>query len=150
VTTYLLDSSVWLAVSVSGHVHHSVARGWFGGVQSPDRILFCRSAQLSFLRLLTTSAFQAAHGDPALNNDQAWIVFDALVGDDRVVVEKDEPEGLESYWRQYAGRTSASPKVWMDAYLAAFAAAGGHRLVTLDKDFRQFDGLDLLLLTSDP
>lgn len=31
-------------------------------------------------------------------------------------------------------------------YLAPFAATGGHRIVTTDTAFRQFDGLDLLLL----
>jgi predicted nucleic acid-binding protein len=36
----------------------------------------------------------------------------------------------------------------MDAYLAAFAITGGLRLVTLDKDFRNYEstGVDLLLL----
>jgi hypothetical protein len=34
----------------------------------------------------------------------------------------------------------------MDAYLAAFACAGGFQLVTTDSGFRQFRGLDLLLL----
>jgi predicted nucleic acid-binding protein len=34
----------------------------------------------------------------------------------------------------------------MDAYLAAFAQAGGYKMVTFDKDFRQFNGLDLVLL----
>ena len=37
----------------------------------------------------------------------------------------------------------------MDAYLAAFAIAGGLRLATLDRGFKQFEphGLDLLLLS---
>jgi predicted nucleic acid-binding protein len=35
----------------------------------------------------------------------------------------------------------------MDAYLAAFAIAGGHRLLAFDRDFRQFEGLDLVLLS---
>lgn len=43
-----------------------------------------------------------------------------------------------------------SPKIWMDAYLAAFAIAGGLRMVTLDGDFKAFvpQGLDLVLLRS--
>jgi hypothetical protein len=36
----------------------------------------------------------------------------------------------------------------MDAYLAAFALAGGYRLVTIDAGFTQFAGLDLVLLGS--
>ena len=51
-------------------------------------------------------------------------------------------------WRRLASCETASPKVWMDAYLAAFAIAGGLRLVSLDRDFRSFerDGLDFVLL----
>jgi predicted nucleic acid-binding protein len=45
-----------------------------------------------------------------------------------------------------AGHAKPSPKLWMDAYLAAFALQSGHRLVTTDRDFRQFKGLDLFLL----
>ena len=53
-------------------------------------------------------------------------------------------------WRSLAGLNSASPKVWMDAYLAAFAIAAGLRLTTLDKDFNNYlpNGLDLNLLSS--
>ena len=43
---------------------------------------------------------------------------------------------------------SASPKVWMDAYLAACAITSGLRLVSLDRDFKSYEahGLDLLQL----
>jgi predicted nucleic acid-binding protein len=34
----------------------------------------------------------------------------------------------------------------MDAYLAAFALAGRYSMVTTDAAFRQFRGLDLLIL----
>jgi hypothetical protein len=39
----------------------------------------------------------------------------------------------------------ASPKLWMDSYLAAFAVAGGYRMVTIDGAYGQFRGLDLHL-----
>jgi predicted nucleic acid-binding protein len=45
-----------------------------------------------------------------------------------------------------AVRGTASPKLWMDAYLAAFALAGRYAMVTTDAAFRQFRGLDLLIL----
>lgn len=40
-----------------------------------------------------------------------------------------------------------SPKLWMDAYLAAIAITGGFQLLTTDQGFKQFAGLDLILLT---
>ena len=65
------------------------------------------------------------------------------------VAWRDESPGVFSQWRTLAALDSASPKVWMNAYLAAFAIAGGLRLVTLDRDFNNFvaQGLDLNLLT---
>lgn len=39
-----------------------------------------------------------------------------------------------------------APKGVMDAYLAAFAIAGGYTLVTLDKGFKQFDGVSCVVL----
>ena len=66
---------------------------------------------------------------------------------DARILWANEPRGLEATWRKFAGGSKASPKLWMDAYLAAFALAGGYRLVTTDKAFKQFNGLDLLVLS---
>ena len=58
----------------------------------------------------------------------------------------EEPAGLERQWKKLAVRNTASPKLWMDAYLAAFAIAGRYSMVTTDSAFRQFRELDLLVL----
>ena len=88
----------------------------------------------------------APYGNPPLTNDEAWRAYLALVADERITLRSEEPGGIDGAWRSFALRDSASPKLWMDAYLAAFAVAGGLRLVTTDAGFSQFDGLDLLLL----
>jgi predicted nucleic acid-binding protein len=69
-----------------------------------------------------------------------------LLRDDRVSLRIEEPSGVEPRWRRLALRDQPSPKLWMDAYLAAFALAGGYRMVTTDRAFRQFPELDLLVL----
>lgn len=53
----------------------------------------------------------------------------------------------QSHWKKLAGNSKAAPKLWMDAYLAAFAVAGGYQLVTTDKAFKQFKGLNHLVLS---
>ena len=88
----------------------------------------------------------APYGNPPLTNKEAWAVFEALVADDRIVLRTDEPTGVESRWKDLAVQSTASPKLWMDAYLAAFALAGGCRMVTTDTGFRKFPDLDLMLL----
>jgi toxin-antitoxin system PIN domain toxin len=142
----LCDSNVWLAMALSDHIHHAVARDWLETVDEPASIMFCRATQQSFLRLLTNAAVLGAYGNPPLTNSQAWTAYQALVSDDRIVSMPDEPQGLESRWKDFAVRDTASPKLWMDAYLAAFALTNGCRMVTTDTDFDQFSGLDLLVL----
>ena len=56
----------------------------------------------------------------------------------------EEPEGLEE---ALVNREFPSP-FWTDAYLAALAVAGGHRLVTFDRDFQRFPEISPLLLRS--
>jgi toxin-antitoxin system PIN domain toxin len=141
----LCDSNVWLALTLSEHSHHGVAREWLEQQSEPDSIGFCRTTQQSYLRLLSNSKLLNCYGNEALTNLQAWKAYDALLGDFRIVL-LPEPTGLEAWWTRFALRDSASPKLWMDAYLAAFAKAGGFQLVTLDLAFRQFDALDLFLL----
>jgi uncharacterized protein len=143
---HLCDSNVWLALALSRHIHHPAAREWLDAVGQPARILFCRATQQTFLRLLTNVAVLAPYGNPPLTNAQAWAVYEALLSDDRVELRAGEPAGLAPRWQALAVRDSASPKLWMDAYLAAFAEAGGYRMVTTDAAFQQFSGLDVLLL----
>ena len=56
--------------------------------------------------------------------------------------------GIAGLWHQLANCGTATPKVWMDAYLAAFAIRGALHLVTLDRGFETYEpqGLRLSLL----
>jgi toxin-antitoxin system PIN domain toxin len=142
----LCDSNVWLALALSRHIHHGAARNWLEAVEQPASILLCRATQQGFLRLLTNASVLAAYGNPPLTNREAWEACESLLGDYRVVFQPDEPRDLVSAWREFALRETASPKLWMDSYLAAFAKAGGHRMVTTDKAYRQFAELQVVLL----
>lgn len=65
---------------------------------------------------------------------------------DRRIGFADEPAGLDRHWQELAVRPSPSPEVWMGAYLAAFAVASRCRLVTIDAAFRQFAGLEVVIV----
>ena len=147
--THLCDTSVWLALALSGHVHHAAARSWLASVDAPSSIGFCRTTQQSFLRLLTNPAVLAPYGNQPLTNQAAWQIYEALTADDRITFLAEEPAGIERWWREFAARPTASSKLWMDAYLAAYARAAGLSIVTTDRAFRQFPGLDLVLLGDD-
>jgi uncharacterized protein len=140
----LADSNVWLALALSKHEFHEAARTWFAP-QKPKAVFFCRSTQQSLLRLLTTGAVFAPYGTPPLANKTAWSLYAGFRADKRISWAT-EPRGLESQWKKLAAASKPAPKLWMDAYLAAFALAGGYQLVTTDKAFAQFKGLDSIVL----
>jgi predicted nucleic acid-binding protein len=73
-------------------------------------------------------------------------LYDQLFGDPRVVFA-EEPANLEAHWRDYTQRRSFSPKVWNDAYLAAFAKAAGFEVVSFDKGLAHYKGLKCTILS---
>jgi uncharacterized protein len=94
------------------------------------RVCFCRFTQISLLRLLTTSAVMGA--DEVMTQAQAWEAYDLWKQDDRILF-LDEPPNVEAAFRGLTRQLRPSPKNWADAYLAAFAAVSGMRLVTFDR-----------------
>ena len=121
------DVNVWLALILENHVHRAAALAWWG--RADGVAAFLRITQLSVLRLLTTNA---AMDGQALTMAVAWQAYDRLFEDDRVVFYP-EPSGLEANFRQLSKATLASPKVWADAYLVAFASGHQGQLVTFDR-----------------
>jgi len=145
----LPDINTWLALVVSNHEHHATSLRWLETQQAPASIAFCRATQQGYLRLLCNEKLMKGYGLPTLTNAQALNSYQALLEDDRMTF-LPEPDGLEPVWWDFAARDTASTKLWMDAFLAAFVVVGGHELVTFDAGFRQFAGLKLQLLTSQP
>ena len=143
----LFDTNVWIAAIFTTHPFHKQAQQALHEATSAAPAVLCRSTQQSFLRLTSTPALLKAYGADGLTNRDALVALDALLAL-RQVHERDEPPGVLALWHRLASRETASPKVWMDAYLAAFAIRGGLRLVSLDHDFKSFkaQGLDLVLL----
>lgn len=141
--TFLPDINIWLALTLDLHMHHARATEWLQrpGVQA----IFCRASQQGLFRLLTTGVVMERYGVKPLTNKEAWAMYDAYMADSRISY-CGEPEELQSTWRQFASQGTSSPKLWMDAYLAAFAVAGGYRLITTDTAFRQWKKLDLLVI----
>jgi toxin-antitoxin system PIN domain toxin len=138
---------VWLAALFQQHPFHPPAQQVLAQSTPAQPALWCRSTEQSFLRLASTPALHNVYGVQGMTNRDALAALDALQALPQVAV-RDEPAGAFALWRTLAGLGTASPKVWMDAYLAAFAIAGRLRLVTLDRDFKSYvsHGLDLSLL----
>lgn len=134
----LTDVNVLLALVADRCRQHATVREWWAGLAPAEGPLhICRPVQMGLLRLLCTDAVM---GRDALTLPQAWSVYAQLLRSGRFAFVLDPP-GLDVAWATYCLSFGSSPKVVMDAYLAAFAVVGGYRLVTLDRAFVQFKGL---------
>jgi toxin-antitoxin system PIN domain toxin len=127
-TLNFLDANVWLALLWSRHVHSEKARAWFEAANE-EEFLYCRFTQITVLRLLTTVEIM---GKDARNNSEAWALWDRISGDSRIMFVA-EPDELDKEFRTRSRMNTSSPKVWADAYLLAFAATAGLKLVTFDR-----------------
>ena len=125
---------------MADHIHRRAALDWWDNGEA-DSIAFCRITQLGVLRLLTTPA--AMNGKP-LTMNAAWRAHDRLYQDARVVFLA-EPASLEEPLRRLASGGAASPKLWADAYLTAFASRSGATLVTCDRALASRSDDSLLL-----
>jgi len=120
------DVNVWVVLAIK-HVHQKVALDWWQ--RERGGIAFCRLTQMGLLRLLTTSAVM--DGKP-FTMKQAWDAHDAFAGDERVEFVP-EPPAIERAFRGLSSSAHASPKLWADAYLTAFASECGGSIVTFDR-----------------
>ncbi|MGA9642512.1 MAG: TA system VapC family ribonuclease toxin [Terriglobales bacterium] len=127
-TLNFLDANVWLALIWSRHAHSEQARRWFEDIVD-EQFFLCRFTQITVLRLLAT---QQIMGPDTATMAEAWNLWDRVRGDSHIVLLA-EPEGLEREFRSRSRLSTRSPKVWADAYLLAFAAAAGLKLVTFDR-----------------
>jgi len=138
---FLPDINVWLALAFDSHLHHRAAQNWFDAL-SEQVCFFCRMTQQGFLRLATDANIV---GKRAVTLPRAWRMYDDYLSDARVAFAA-EPDSIETHWRAWTQRRSRSPKIWNDAYLAAFARAAQLQVVTFDKGFAQFKDLNCLIL----
>ena len=138
----LCDVSFLLPLCHGQHEHHLPAKRHLDTVSARGELVVCRNAQLGLLRLLSNPVVMRAG---VCTTDRAWQVYDTLMSDERFGF-RAEPIHLETRLRELTQGFPFSPKLWQDAYLAAFAVEAGLGLVTFDGGFEKFKGLDSLVL----
>jgi uncharacterized protein len=137
----LLDASVWLPLSAPDHVHYARARRYWDH-EAGQELAFCRITALALLRYLTNPRIL---GEAAMNGGAAWNALRTWLALPQVNLLA-EPAGLDELLGRWAGRLELRGGKWTDAYLAAFAAASGCRLVSFDTDFLAYPGVEFLHL----
>jgi len=133
----LCDVNVLLALVTDRHALHGLSLRWSEDVPAGGAVL-CRVAQMGLLRLLNNPAVM---GEDVLDTAGCWALWRRLLEDERFRFVPDEPPGLDAAFERFTTGRTFSPRLWTDAYLAAYAHAAGLTLVTLDHGFRNFPGL---------
>jgi toxin-antitoxin system PIN domain toxin len=138
----LADVNVLLALADTQHKSHRKVCHWFDLLPRGSNLLVCRVAQLGLIRLITSDVVMQGN---ALTMREAWAFYGRFLQAPSVCFV-DEPIGLQASWLKFSMAFGKATKRVADAYLAGFALAGGHSFVTLDKGFRNFEELDLVML----
>jgi toxin-antitoxin system PIN domain toxin len=130
VTTYLADGNVLIALTVSDHIHHAVARGWFRAAE-PD-LITCPVTEGALLRFLIREGSTAP---------DAMAVLDALRAQPWHGFWPDDLPYDGSHLAGVIGHRQVT-----DAYLVALARHHNGRLVTLDRGLAALhpDWVDLI------
>ena len=136
----LVDVNVLVALMHARHVHSARAVRWLAGQDEPGAVAVCRVSQMGALRILT---HPAAMKDEVKSASEFWDGWDRMIEDDRFALI-GEPAGLETAWRALTAALSRGKTAETDCYLAAFAIAGKHSLVSFDRGLRRFTGLALV------
>jgi hypothetical protein len=141
---YLADVNFLIALLHARHAASERAAAWLDGQEEPRSVRLCRVVQMGALRILTNPAWLQEDVLPARS---VWDAWDLLLTDDRFA-RVSEPPRLEAEWRLLTEEFPVGRCAETDAYLAAFARAGGLRVLTFDRGFRRFEGLDAMILES--
>lgn len=129
-TSYFFpDVNVWVALHHQAHTHHPATLAWFRSLAPEATLVFCRHTQMGMFRLLSTGALM---NDETLTQQQCWDIYAKWMAGGRAV-QWLEPSGIDEAFQKRTATDEAAPKSWADAYLAAFAEAGGMQLVTFDR-----------------
>ena len=138
----LPDLNVWLAMAVKQHPHHDAAVAYWKELAG-KRVWFCRVTMLGMVRLLSQPKVM---GEQALNLAQALAAYQRFASLPEIGIHAEPADCARQLQRRLS--TDLPARLLTDAYLAAFAESAGLRMVTFDKDFERFEGLECLRLVA--
>lgn len=158
----LPDVNIWLALVQPDHSHHSVAQAYWQetmqrltqqeDAQMPtgqsQKMYFCRTTMLGLVRVLCQS--ERAKGRH-IEMHQAMAAYQRFMDIDEVAFLQEPWLGVDATLTMLLNVHQNLPlRLSTDVYLAAVAQTTGLRLVSFDRDYLRFDGLDCLILSDKP
>ena len=137
----LPDLNVWLALAATQHPHHAQALTYWEQ-QASGRVLFCTVTALGLVRLLSQPKLMGAS---VLGSAEASDLLQTFRRQPGVAMAAPEHDGWDLF-HTLLSSAELPARLQTDAYLAALVIANGWRLVSFDRDFERFKGLNWLAL----
>lgn len=138
----IADVNVFLPLLIRAHPAHRAALDWFEA-QPEGGVGWCLPVKLGVLRLLCNPRVM---GSDALAPARALDVWTALGTNPRLAEVSRLPAEHDAHLRHLIADRKPSPNIWTDAWLTALAICLSCEMVTFDRGFRAFEGVDLRLL----
>ena len=137
----LPDLNVWLALAATQHPHHAQALTYWEQ-QASGRVLFCTVTALGLVRLLSQPKLMGAS---VLGSAEASDLLQTFRRQPGVAMAAPEHDSWDLF-HTLLSSAELPARLQTDAYLAALVIANGWRLVSFDRDFERFKGLNWLAL----
>ena len=137
----LPDLNVWLALATADHKHHDHAVDYWES-EAARQVLFCTVTALGLVRLVSQAKVMGAAVKSARDASELLQAFCQLEG---VGMATPTSDGWDVF-HQLVAEGNHPARLCTDTYLAALAISNGWRLVSFDRDFERFAGLERLLL----
>jgi toxin-antitoxin system PIN domain toxin len=137
----LPDLNVWLALAATQHPHHAQALTYWEQ-QASGQVLFCTVTALGLVRLLSQPKLMGAS---VLGSAEASDLLQTFRRQPGVAMAAPEHDGWDLF-HTLLSSAELPARLQTDAYLAALVIANGWRLVSFDRDFERFKGLNWLPL----
>jgi uncharacterized protein len=154
----LPDVNVWLALAQADHPHRAVAKVYWhaaikysrhkeaseSAVRQEQKLYFCRTTMLGLVRVLCQS--RRAKGQQ-VEMHQAMAAYQRFMDIEVVALLQEPWLGVDATLTTLLNVHPTLPlRTATDVYLAALAQTTGLRLVSFDRDYLRFEGLDCLIL----
>jgi uncharacterized protein len=158
----LPDVNIWLAFVQPDHTHRLAAQAYWRetmqrwtqqpAADSPpgqsEKMYFCRTTMLGLIRVLCQS--ERAKGRQ-VEMHQAMAAYQRFMDIEEVAFLQEPWLGVDATLMTMLHVHPKLPlRMSTDVYLAALAQTTGLRLVSFDRDYLRFEGLDCLILDSKP
>jgi uncharacterized protein len=157
----LPDVNIWLALVQADHTHHTAAQNYWRDTmqrftqeaatdslsrQSP-KLYFCRTTMLGLVRVLCQS--ERAKGRQA-EMHQTMAAYQGFMEIEEVAFLQEPWLGVDATLTMLLTTHPKLPlRLSTDVYLAAVAQTTGLRLVSFDRDYLRFEGLNCLILDNE-